>query len=293
MEPARAGGDLQRVVVVLAEAILERREARVAAVVERLLAVAGSEADLGAGARGDAADGRGERLFEAGARPHVLFVLDGDEIVRRQEVGFVALRDDDRGVREDAAVLCLALDDAELLLDGEELGAVAIRVGELDVEARRLGFVSLEEVADARRERVAGGEHHEDADGLFEAVERLERGIAERIQAPSRDVPALVVARDEDVRDDGEHHRRDDADARGELGGDGARSGGRGRRFLARRRLHVAALVFGFAAHPHLHASTARTVTNKGRRISVRSKTSRRESMMPCEKSAICDQTET
>ena len=135
------------------------------------------------------------------------------------------------------------------------------------IELRRLGLVAREELLDALLERIAAAEEDPDLHGLVELMERLRRGLRERVALARRPVPARVVPRREHVDEDAT--TTDAATPTIEM------------------RLGASRFT------PHLHASTARAVTKSGRTTSVPSKTSRRESTMPHAKSFMCAHTET
>ena len=177
------------------------------------------------------------------------------------------------------------------------------RSGSVTLSSRRevSDVYSASRCCDREAQRIVRREQHVHRHRLLEPAQRRGRRLAQRVEAAPRHVPALVVAGDVHVDQHRQQHRRDDAGARRELRPHARAVGAaprallrRGRRRRRRGGHERRALLLRSLGHqPHLHASTARTVMKRGSATMVPSKTRRRESTIPREKSFICAQTET
>ena len=239
----RDGGDD---VVVLVEDLLQHASPALGGIGGAHLAVPGDEAHLGLRAAEHAADGAGERALLARLHLGVVGGCHLDHVGGGDEPVPLAVRDDDDGVSDDVTVLGAPGLDLEALADVLEGDGVAIGVDGVNVELGSLRLVGDQELLDALLERVGAAKQYPDLHRVRKIVERLRGGGRERVALVRGHVPAREAARRNDVEQHHHHHRSDHAD---EL---------RKMRRVDRRQAQP-------GHQPHLHASTARTVTKSGR----------------------------
>jgi hypothetical protein len=208
--------------------------------------VSAREAHLRLRSAEDIADRAGERALLAWLHAGVIGGRDLDHLAAGDEPVLPAARHDHDRVRGDMTLLGPAGLDLEALLDVLEGEQIAFGVDIVHVQSRGLGLVGDQELLHALLERIRLPEQDPDLRRVLQVAEGLYRRRGERVALVPRPVPARVAAREDHVGEHDDRHQRDHAEElKGLRGVDGREAE------LLRHQ-------------PHLHASTARTVTKRG-----------------------------